>query len=221
MANTPKTGLTKRQGDVLYFLKKRIQSEGMPPTIQEICTEFGFASTNGVSEILKALEKKGFLKRIAKGSSRGIQLTEPVQKIQQTTSQNSAPSFLKNVTIIGSGTAENPLSVFLSPEGQIAIDTRFYNFSGQLFAAIIPDDSMRDDGLFKNDTAIVIQNTQPESGKTVVALVHDQTYFRKLLKTSSGIELHASAKGFPKMKFEDGDPSLAILGEVVGILRKF
>ncbi|HYF03662.1 MAG TPA: transcriptional repressor LexA [Patescibacteria group bacterium] len=221
MANTPKTGLTKRQGDVLYFLKKRVQSEGMPPTIQEICTEFGFASTNGVSEILKALEKKGFLKRIAKGSSRGIQLTEPMQKMTASSAQNSAPSFLKNVTIIGSGTAENPLSVFLSPEGQIAIDTRFYNFSGQVFAAIIPDDSMRDDGLLKGDTTIILQNTEPENGKIVVALVHDQTYFRKLLKTSTGMELHAAAKGYPKMRFEEGDLSLAILGEVIGILRKF
>jgi repressor LexA len=221
MANTPQTGLTKRQGDILYFLKKKIQIDGFPPTIQEICNEFGLASTNGVSEVLKVLEKKGFLKRIAKGSSRGIQLTEPMQKVQQTASQNSTPSFLKNVTIIGSGTAENPLSVFLSPEGQIAIDTRFYNISGQLFAAIISDDSMRDDGLFKNDTAIVIQNTQPESGKIVVALVHDVTYFRKFLKTNIGIELQASAKGFPKMKFENDDPSLAILGVVVGILRKF
>ncbi len=221
MANTPQTGLTKRQGDILYFLKRKIQSDGFPPTMHEICTEFGLASTNGVSEVLKVLEKKGFLKRITKGSSRGIQLTESVQKIQQTASQNSAPSFLKNVTIIGSGAAENPLSVFLSPEGQIAIDTRFYNFSGQIFAAIIPDDSMRDDGLFKNDTAIVLQNSSPENGKTIVAIVHDQTYFRRFLKTANGIELHASAKGFPKMKFEEGDESLAILGVVVGILRKF
>ncbi len=220
MANTPQTGLTKRQGDILYFLKRKIQSDGFPPTMHEICAEFGLASTNGVSEVLKVLEKKGFLKRVTKGSSRGIQLTEPVQKIQQSATQNSAPSFLKNVTIIGSGTAENPLSVFLSPEGQIAIDTRFYNFSGQIFAAIIPDDSMRDDGLFKNDTAIVIQNTSPENGKTVIAIVHDQTYFRRFLKTNSGVELHASAKGFPKMKFNGGDESLAILGVVVGIMRK-
>src|SRR5438132_9083430 len=56
-------GLTERQRQILIFITRRTEEQGYPPTIREIGTEMGIRSTNGVNDHLKALERKGFLKR--------------------------------------------------------------------------------------------------------------------------------------------------------------
>src|SRR5213595_1668306 len=55
--------LTERQEKILAFIKKAILEQGYPPTIREIGEEMGIRSTNGVNDHLKALERKGYLKR--------------------------------------------------------------------------------------------------------------------------------------------------------------
>lgn len=66
--------LTKRQLEVLDVIRRSIATRGYPPTLREIGDEFGIRSTNGVSDHLKALERKGFI-RIVAGLSRAITLT--------------------------------------------------------------------------------------------------------------------------------------------------
>jgi len=69
--------LTKRQKAIYDFILKKIQSRGYGPTVREIGDQFGIMSPNGVVCHLKALQKKGFIKREA-NMSRAIQvLVEP------------------------------------------------------------------------------------------------------------------------------------------------
>src|SRR5262245_3919027 len=56
-------GLTERQRQILEFITKRIGEQGYPPTIGEIGEEMGIKSPNGLNHHLKALERKGYLKR--------------------------------------------------------------------------------------------------------------------------------------------------------------
>ena len=56
-------GLTKRQEMVLDFITQSINSRGYPPTLREIGSYMGIRSTNGVNDHLRALERKGYLKR--------------------------------------------------------------------------------------------------------------------------------------------------------------
>lgn len=62
--------LTDRQLEVLEFLRRYQRENCMPPTMREICLEFGFTSTNAAFEHLSALERKGHVThkpRIARG----------------------------------------------------------------------------------------------------------------------------------------------------------
>jgi repressor LexA len=68
--STPPT-LTPRQREVLDFIRDRTKSYG--PTIREIMAEFGFTSPNGVVCHLRALERKGRIRRTP-GISRGIEV---------------------------------------------------------------------------------------------------------------------------------------------------
>ena len=55
--------LTERQREILNFIGASITERGYPPTLREIGEHFGIRSTNGVNDHLKALEKKGHLRR--------------------------------------------------------------------------------------------------------------------------------------------------------------
>ena len=212
-----KLGLTKRQNDVFHFLREHIEKNGFPPTIQEICNKFGFASTNGVSQLLQALEKKGYIERVSKGASRGIRILDDSAK---KTYKSLQVQGAKNITLIGDGQADNPLSVFLSPKGQMVVDGNFFSVKGQLFGSVAEDDGMSTDGIFQCDVVIVQQKQTAKTGQIVVCLVHDMKYIRRYTQTPNYTELAASAKGFPKLRFPEDDNSLAILGVVVGLIRK-
>ena len=56
-------GLTKRQAQTLDFIRHSIEERGYPPTLREIGEYMGIRSTNGVNDHLRALERKGYLRR--------------------------------------------------------------------------------------------------------------------------------------------------------------
>ena len=67
--------LTKRQREILDFIKNEICSKGLPPSVREICSATGLKSTASVHDYLDILEKKGFIKK-ASSKSRHIELIE-------------------------------------------------------------------------------------------------------------------------------------------------
>src|SRR5262249_35252191 len=67
--------LTDRQKEIYEFIKDKIENRGYGPTVREIGTNFEIRSPNGVMCHLKALEKKGLIKREG-FSARAIQLTD-------------------------------------------------------------------------------------------------------------------------------------------------
>ena len=214
-----KKGLTKRQSDILHFIRKCLQNNNMPPTINEICEEFGFKSTNGVHQHLSALEKKGYLKRISKGSSRGIILTGDEK--EKYIPGDTEKSGMKALTIIGSGSAENPLSVFMSGKGIINLDPAYFDLEGENFAVTAPDDAMKSSGISAGDLVIARHNSDPGSGCIVVALVNDLTLIRHFEINGEVKILSADEKGYPKMQFKAEDRSPAVLGTVSAAIKKF
>lgn len=62
------TAPTPRQAAVLSFIRERHAADGYAPTVREIGRHFGIASPNGVVCHLKALEKKGLIRRTSRGA---------------------------------------------------------------------------------------------------------------------------------------------------------
>src|SRR5579864_7761885 len=69
------TQLTERQREIYDFIKERIEGRGFGPTVREIGEGFDIKSPNGVMCHLKALEKKGLIKRTG-FRARAIQLVD-------------------------------------------------------------------------------------------------------------------------------------------------
>lgn len=239
-----KQTLTQKQQNVLRFLQDYTEEHGFPPTMKEIGDKFNFRSTNAVTQYLVALERKGHIRRTTKGASRGIQIVDFVPTPKQPVSNAGTASFpvqrgvaqmlnhqyqsVKNIVIVGDGNAQNPLSAFLSPRGQLKIDTDFFLPESttpdtpppQLFAAILSDDGMSAEGLREGDVAIAKQQFTANEGDIVVALFHDTLVVRRFLRLGVVCELEAATKTFPPISFHEGSGTVAIIGVVIGQMRK-
>lgn len=76
---TPGEDLTPRQWETLRAIRLHLRAHGRPPTLRELGDVLGIGSTNGVSDHLRALERKGYVERTAM-TSRGIALTTHAYK---------------------------------------------------------------------------------------------------------------------------------------------
>src|SRR4030067_2425926 len=94
--------LTKRQAEILSFIKTHIQYSGFPPTISEIQGQFSFKSPNAVQEHIKALVRKGQIRRNP-NQWRGLELMDFNK------SRNEAPQYSTgSLPLIGRGPAGRP-----------------------------------------------------------------------------------------------------------------
>lgn len=57
--------LSKKQEEILSYLKNEILTRGFPPSVREICEAVHLKSTSSVHAHLESLEKKGYIKRDA------------------------------------------------------------------------------------------------------------------------------------------------------------
>lgn len=212
-------GLTKRQSDILRYIRISVEKRSVPPTVKEICDNFGLASTNGVHQHLKALEKKGFIKRISRGASRGIMILEK-SKTAESQNQERPPTHIRSITIIGDGAAEDPMSPFFTNKGQIDIDSRYMDMPANTFADFAPDNGMKSEGIAEGDVLLIAHEQAPAGGNIVLALLNDRKIVRRLQKRQDQRILKASSKGYPKIEAEENDPSVTILGKVIGVVKK-
>ena len=102
--------LTARQKEIYDFLVKSIRERGFAASIHEIGQRFKIASTNGVSNHLKALEKKGYIRRVGK---RALEIANALGK--------PALSAVREVPVLGRVPAGKP---FLSEAGEFRIAGR-------------------------------------------------------------------------------------------------
>lgn len=77
-----KQPLTDRQAQTLAIIRASILERGFPPTLREIGEEMSIRSTNGVSDHMKALERKGYIRRHDL-KSRGVELVDLVHTIER------------------------------------------------------------------------------------------------------------------------------------------
>ncbi len=197
--------LTPRQNEYYEYIRERVQS-GTPPTIPEICEHFSLKSTNGVHQVLSVLERKGYIRR-DRGKSRGIVLPRAVRSAD-------APG---RIPIVGRGDATNPYSIFMSPRGMFTPDPALFS-TDNAFAAIVADDAMDAEGIFKGDYVIVRQDPSPAIGTVVFALHGRDQIVRRIRSVDETPVLTASNRHYQDIELSDG---VAVMGTVIGVVRAF
>ena len=208
--------LTARQREVLEFIRKFMTTVGYPPTVREIGAHFGFVPRS-VFDHLKALERKGYLRRAA-SKSRSLQILEP----GPSTIPHSAfpvPHSYRELPILGRVAAGQPLLSDQNLEGTSVVPQDWVN-GDEAFLLKVQGDSMIGAHICPGDQALVRRQSTAENGDIVVALLNDEATIKRILFRPDGIVLQPENPAMPAIQVKKNERSFQIVGKVVGILRK-
>ena len=198
--------LTDRQKAIYDFVLKTIREKGFAPSIPEIGRQFKIASTNGVSDHLKALEKKGYIRRVGK---RAIEVVNALGK--------SALSATREVPVLGRVPAGKPFHSEENMEGVITVSEDMAR--GKTFALRVKGDSMIGAGIMDGDRVIVKHQGTAENGEIVCALIDGEATLKRFFKKDGVVTLRAENEKYPPIVVSEGE--FRIAGRIVGLLRKF
>lgn len=205
---------TKRQEEILEFIKSHIGRSGFPPTISEIQKEFSFKSPNAVEEHLRALTKKGQIRR-SPNKWRGMEVVG-INRNRNEPARHATVA----VPLIGRVAAGSPILAEENSEGMIYVDRSLIRRTTKVFALHVRGDSMINAGIYNGDIVIVQQQSVAEQGDIVVALLGDEATVKRFYRKGNTVILQPESDAMQPIKIAEGE-DLRIIGKVVAALRRW
>jgi repressor LexA len=200
--------LTPGQKRLFDYLKTAIARTGQAPSLRRAARDLGVSHT-AVSQGLKLLEQKGFVKRQGR-YSRTLHLIGP-------TGQRAAAHRWVEVPIVGRITAGLPLYAQQEWEGSLVLDGSVYR-GRPLFALRVQGDSMNGAGILDGDMAVCTPRQYAENGEIIVALIHgEEATVKRFFLQPGHVELRPENPDFPVMRY--GFDEVLVQGRVIGIQR--
>ena len=190
--------VTENEKMVFEFIKDR-REEGYPPTVREICAEFGFKSTSTAHRYINNLTAKGLLEK-GNNQNRAIRLT--------------GGNGMK-IPLVGTVTAGIPITAIEEITDYISFQPARH-YSNPLFALKVRGESMINAAILDGDMVVIEQTPYAENGDIVCALVDNE---------SATIKTFYKEDGHYRLQPENDtmDPiivdEVSILGKVVGVVR--
>jgi repressor LexA len=212
-------GLTKRQEQTLDFIRKSIEERGYPPTLREIGEYMGIRSTNGVNDHLRALERKGYLRR-EDMKSRALKLVEDAAS--SSPPRSTAPEDdLVEVRVLGRVAAGLPLFAEENVVDTIRVDRMLVRGGRETFGLRVTGDSMIEAGILNGDYIFVRKQASAERGDIVVALIGDEATVKYYYPERDYVRFQpANAQMAPILVRASDFKSTMLLGRVVGVFRR-
>jgi repressor LexA len=209
-------GLTKRQEQTLDFIRRSIEERGYPPTLREIGEYMGIRSTNGVNDHLRALERKGYLRR-EDMKSRALKLVEDAAPAAPRQSEEE----LVEVRVLGRVAAGLPLYAEENVIDTIRVDRMLVRGGRDVFGLRVTGDSMIEAGILSGDYIFVKRQSTAERGDIVVALIGDEATVKYYYPERDYVRFQpANAQMAPILVRATDFKSTMLLGKVVGVYRR-
>jgi repressor LexA len=210
-------GLTARQEQTLDFIRKSIEERGYPPTLREIGEYMGIRSTNGVNDHLRALERKGYLRR-EDMKSRALKL---VAGMQSSTPVKVEDDDLVEVRVLGRVAAGLPLLAEENVIDTVRVDRMLVRGGREVFGLRVTGDSMIEAGIMSGDYIFVKKQSTAERGDIVVALIGDEATVKYFHPERDYVRFQpANAQMAPILVRASDFKSTMLLGKVVGVYRR-
>ena len=199
--------ISKKQEEILNYIKNEILERGFPPAVREICQAVGSKSTSSVHSHLESLERNGYIRRDPT-KPRAIEILDE--------SFNMIRSEMVNVPIIGTVAAGQPILAEQNIEGYFPIPTE-YMPNKQPFMLKVKGESMINAGIFDGDKVLVKQQATAENGDIVVALVDDSATVKTYYKENGHYRLQPENDSMDPIIVDKCE----LLGKVFGVFRIF
>ncbi len=206
--------LSDRQREVLEFILAWNDQYGIAPSFREIGDHLGIRSTNGVSDHVRALERKGYLERVGdRGAARSLR----VARKARTTLPESA---VVGVPLLGKIAAGSPILAEEEHDATMMIDRGLLPAGADVFALQVQGESMIEDGIFSGDFVFVRRQPTCREGEIAAVLVDGEATVKRVYKAGGQVRLQPA---HPTMKPIFVGPDVGefrILGVVVGVWRR-
>lgn len=196
--------ITDKQSDILTFCIEHWEAGESLPSLREICTRFGYASTRAAADHLNALKIKGYLADDS-GSKRSYRLTEKAT----------------GLPVLGGIPAGVPMLTEESVESRFAVNSRSFGITDRqnAFLLRVCGDSMVGRHIFDGDLVVVEKCMYFNNKDVVAALIDSESTLKTFIKEKDGRTWLRSENP----KYSDLIPAwdLQVQGIVRGVIRLF
>ena len=239
--------LTKKQYDLLMFIHKRVQKDGVSPSFDEMKAALDLRSKSGIHRLITALEEREFIRRLPH-RARAIEILRLPENVDDTRGRGGfRPSVIRGdlddapakdgiaalggkaitedadahaVPLIGRIAAGVPIEALQSGNASISVPSMMMSSNGEHYALEVKGDSMIDAGIHEGDVVIIQRQSSANNGEIVVALIEDhEATLKRLRKKGGAIALEAANPAYGTRLYRADQ--VKIQGKMVGLIRTY
>ncbi|MDP7539635.1 MAG: transcriptional repressor LexA [Alphaproteobacteria bacterium] len=227
--------LTRKQYDLLLFINRRLEENGISPSFEEMKEALGLRSKSGVHRLITGLEERGFIRRLPHRARALEVLKAPEEsgaaaKAKQEAAANVVrPNFASKpvaaeasavaLPLFGRIAAGTPIEALSEPEHTVDIPPSMLG-RGEYYALEIAGDSMVDAGICDGDVAVIRRSDTADNGDIVVALLDDhEATLKRLRRKGKSVALEPANAAYETRIF--GPDRVKVQGRLVGLIRHY
>ncbi|CAM4042914.1 transcriptional repressor LexA [Palleronia rufa] len=230
--------LTRKQLELLAFINKRLQRDGVPPSFDEMKDALDLRSKSGIHRLITALEERGFIRRLAH-RARAIEIVKLPESLEQQP-RGFAPRVIEGdrpdappprdalsvellsveIPVMGRIAAGVPIEAISEVSHNVAVPGHMLSGQGNHYALEVKGDSMIDAGINDGDVVVIREISTADNGDIVVALVEGQeATLKRFRRQGSSIALEAANPAYETRVFRDDQ--VKVQGRLVGLIRTY
>ena len=232
--------LTRKQLDLLNYINKHLNKDGIPPSFDEMKEALDLRSKSGIHRLITALEERGFIRRLAH-RARAIEIVKlpdsletnnKVAKLNAHFSKDSSikpetdtthlPSSVhaKELPVMGRIAAGVPIEAISQVSHNVAIPGHMLRNGGDHYALEVKGDSMIEEGINDGDIVVIKETKTAVNGDIVVALVKDsEATLKRFFYRGDAIALEAANPAY-ETRIVPSD-QVKVQGRLVGLIRSY
>ncbi|MDF1801648.1 transcriptional repressor LexA [Thalassovita sp.] len=229
--------LTKKQLDLLQFIHKRVQRDGVPPSFDEMKEALDLRSKSGIHRLITALEERGFIRRLAH-RARAIEIVKlpdamggeagfTPRVIEGDRPASIPPSAAPieavqaiELPVMGRIAAGVPIEAIAHASHNVAVPNSMLSGRGEHYALEVRGDSMIEAGINDGDVVIIRETSVADNGDIVVALVEDQeATLKRFSRRGNAIALEAANPAYETRVLPED--KVKVQGRLVGLIRSY
>ncbi len=227
--------LTRKQMELLDFIKTRMDRDGVPPSFDEMKEALDLRSKSGIHRLITALEVRGFIRRLAH-RARAIDIVKLPEAMERpgftprviegdkpAPVRNAVPvetSHALELPLMGRIAAGLPIEAIGDAMQHVTVPGSMLSGRGQHYALEVKGDSMVEAGINDGDIVVIREQSTAETGDIVVALVDDHEATLKRFRRKSGmIALEPANAAYETQLYPDN--RVKIQGRLVGLIRSY
>ena len=229
--------LTRKQLDLLNFINKRMQKDGVPPSFDEMKEALDLRSKSGIHRLITALEERGFIRRLAH-RARAIEIVKLPEALDKDKTfvprviEGDKPSASQpanaigveaqamELPVMGRIAAGVPIAAISEVSHHVAVPGQMLSGQGHHYALEVKGDSMIDVGINDGDIVVIRETNKADNGDIVVALVEDEeATLKRFRQQGDTIALEAANPMYETRLFRSNQ--VKVQGRLVGLIRSY